>query len=98
MKPSANQEIDIEEYLDRCIAKISVLERLSSIIPVYYIIVGVLEGISRAAGPIACEDWPYIPLLLSENLVVKDPKKEFKDQKIMDDDPDYRSHKYITVF
>ncbi|KAF0554662.1 hypothetical protein F8M41_019005 [Gigaspora margarita] len=111
MKPSANQDIDLEEYVDRCIAKISVLERLSSIIPMYYIVVGALEGISRAAGSAVCEDWPYIPLLLfwtipalwrrvsSGNLVVKDPKKEFRDQKIiMDDDPDDRSHKCFTVF
>ncbi|CAG8689777.1 27694_t:CDS:1 [Dentiscutata erythropus] len=109
MRLSGGQDID--DYINRCTAKVSVLERLSSLIPVYYIIVGVLAGISRATGSIACEDWPYIPLLLSwtipalwrrissGNLVVKDPKVEFGDRRItMVVNPDDRSHKSFTVF
>ncbi|CAG8737465.1 29325_t:CDS:1 [Gigaspora margarita] len=108
MKPSDNQDID--EYVDRCTAKISVLERLSPVISLYYIIIGGLAGISRTTGSNVCDDWPYIPILLSwtipalcrriisGNLVVRDPKKEFRNIKIkMDDDPDDRSQKRITV-
>ncbi|KAF0518657.1 hypothetical protein F8M41_016706 [Gigaspora margarita] len=108
MKPRDNQDID--EYVNRCTAKISVIERLSPVISLYYIIIGGLAGISRTTGSNACEDWPFIPILLlwtipalcrriiSGNLVVRDPKKEFKNIKIiMDDEPDDRSQKRITV-
>jgi hypothetical protein len=90
MKMDENQR-DVDTRIDRCTATASVLERLSSLISVYYIIVGVIAGISRATGTIHhCEGWPYIPLLLSwtipailrrafsGNLVVKDPNDEFK--------------------
>ncbi|CAG8459405.1 31248_t:CDS:2 [Racocetra persica] len=81
----------IEEYVNMCTAKASVLERLSPLISMYYIVIGILSGISRATGSTACEDWPYIPLLLSwtlpalwrrvysGNLVVRDPKVEFSE-------------------
>ncbi|CAG8662144.1 1465_t:CDS:1 [Dentiscutata erythropus] len=103
----------VKEYVDRCTAKTSDLERLSSIIPMYYIIIGVLDGISRAAGSVACDDWPDIPLLLSwtipalwrrissGNLVVKDPKKEFekfREKIIMNVEPGNRGYKPFNVF
>ncbi|CAG8772621.1 484_t:CDS:1, partial [Cetraspora pellucida] len=108
MKPKANK--DITERINRCTAKASVLEKFSSIISMYYIVVGVLAGISRTTGSQICEDWPYIPLLLSwtlpalcrrifyGNLVVKDPKIEFKNITItMEETPDIRRHKRVTV-
>ncbi|RIB19725.1 hypothetical protein C2G38_2082469 [Gigaspora rosea] len=108
MKPRANQGIN--EYVDRCTAKISVLERLSPVISMYYIIIGGLAGISRTTGSHVCEDWPYIPILLSwtipalcrriisGNMVVRDPKKEFEGETIiMDEDPEDRSQKRFTV-
>ncbi|CAG8565465.1 13825_t:CDS:2, partial [Dentiscutata heterogama] len=111
MKWRESQDININKYVDRCTAKVSVLERLSSIIPMYYIIIGAMEGISTATGSTVCEDWPYIPLLLSwtipalwrrissGNLVVKDPKVEFENRRIiMIYDHDDKSHKCITVF
>ena len=95
MKLEPNQDAMI--CIERCTATASVLERLSSLVSVYYIVVGVIAGISRASGMNqTCEDWPYIPLLLSwtipailrrvhsGNLVVKDPNSEFND----DDDDD----------
>ncbi|CAG8753568.1 17838_t:CDS:1, partial [Racocetra fulgida] len=108
MKPRENQ--DIKVHVNRCTAKASVLERLSSVISMYYISVGILAGISRTTGSHTCEDWPYIPLLLtwtipalirriaSGNLVVKDPKVEFKGLTIrIVKDPDIRRRKHVTV-
>ncbi len=101
---------NIREYVGRCTAKASVLERLSAFISAYYIVVGVMAGISRATGSTVCEGWPYIPLLLSwtipaiwrrifsGNLVVKDPNEEFRNIQInMDDDLNARIHKRFTV-
>ncbi|CAG8800365.1 20840_t:CDS:2 [Cetraspora pellucida] len=100
---------DIKEHVNRCTAKASVLEKFSSIISMYYIVVGILAGISRTTGSHICEDWPYIPLLLSwtlpalcrrifsGNLVVKDPKIEFRNITItMEEAPDIRRHKRLT--
>ncbi|CAG8451765.1 5416_t:CDS:2 [Dentiscutata heterogama] len=83
---------------------------LSPVISLYYIIIGALAGISRTTGSHVCEDWPYIPLLLSwtipalwrrissGNLVVKDPKVEFDNIRItMVDDADDTSQKWFTV-
>jgi hypothetical protein len=112
MKMEQNQR-DVETSIERCTATASVLERLSSLISVYYIVVGVIAGISRAIGTVyPCESWPYIPLLLSwtipailrrafsGNLVVKDPNEEFNNavvQITMNKDPQIRTHKYFTV-
>ncbi|CAI2189453.1 5727_t:CDS:2, partial [Funneliformis geosporum] len=76
------------EFLNECVAKSSVLERMASLASLYYIIVGIVSGIVRATGPTVCdEDWPSIPLALCwtlpaifrrtirKNLVVKDPNK-----------------------
>ncbi|POG68902.1 hypothetical protein GLOIN_2v1480417 [Rhizophagus irregularis DAOM 181602=DAOM 197198] len=98
-------------YVDRCTAKASVLERLSSLLPAYYIIVGILAGISMVTESVVCDEWPFIPLLLSwtipailrrgivGNLIVKDPNVEFKLQKVVMDQPndDDRYHKRCTV-
>ncbi|CAG8709699.1 16391_t:CDS:1, partial [Racocetra fulgida] len=94
MKVSENQDKALREKIELCTAKASVLERFSSLISVYYIIVGIMAGISRVLGTVSCQDWPYIPILLSwtipalcrrafsGNLVVKDPKKIFRNSDI----------------
>ncbi|RIA83607.1 hypothetical protein C1645_833544 [Glomus cerebriforme] len=97
-------------YVERCTAKVSVLERLSSLISTYYIIIGIMAGISLVTGSNTCEKWPYIPLLLSwtipalcrrvfsGDLVVKDPNIEFNNvQIIMDINSSDRIHKRFTV-
>ncbi|CAG8605224.1 10229_t:CDS:2 [Funneliformis caledonium] len=61
--------IEQSEHIKACVAKASVLERLSSLASLYYIIIGIISGISRVAGPTICdEDWPSIPLALSWTL------------------------------
>ncbi|RIA81101.1 hypothetical protein C1645_865536 [Glomus cerebriforme] len=82
---------EITTCIKRCTAKVSVLERFMSGVSVYYIVIGSLAGISMVTGPIACESWPYIPLLMSwtipilcwrifsEDVVVNDPNEEFRD-------------------
>ncbi|CAG8614085.1 16207_t:CDS:2 [Acaulospora morrowiae] len=55
----------IEQLAKQCTAKASVLERLSAIGPIYFIIIGMLALISQAQGTINCKDWPHIPFLLS---------------------------------
>src|SRR6266498_764569 len=110
MTLNRTQNQNITTYVDRCIAKASVLERLSAFLSAYYIVVGVMAGISRATGSTVCEGWPYIPLLLSwtipaiwrrifsGNLVVKDPNEEFRDIQInIRDDLDDKIHKRFTV-
>lgn len=86
---------NIMVYVRRCTARVSVLERLSSLVSAYYIIVGVIAAISRATDSKACgEDWPYLSLLLSWTIpavfkrvisgtqVVKDPNDEFRSQNV----------------
>ncbi|CAG8487805.1 1431_t:CDS:1 [Ambispora gerdemannii] len=85
---------DVLERLNECVAGASVLERLSSLASAYYIFVGIIAGITRAIAPRACEDWPFIPLVLSwtlpaiyrriahGKLVVKDPKECLRDDII----------------
>ncbi|CAG8639888.1 18690_t:CDS:2 [Racocetra fulgida] len=105
-----NIEQDMKEHVGRCTAKASVLERFSSVISMYYIVVGVLAGISRTTGLHTCEDWPFIPLLLtwtipalirrikSGNLVVKHPKDELEGLTIkIVKDLDNRRRKRVTV-
>ncbi|CAG8480770.1 17746_t:CDS:1 [Funneliformis caledonium] len=83
------------EIMKECVAKASVLERLSSLASFYYILVGVISGIVRVIGPSVCnEDWPSIPIALSWTLpaifrrtflkyiVVKDPNIKLDDQKV----------------
>ncbi|CAI2173613.1 2987_t:CDS:2 [Funneliformis geosporum] len=93
-KVKKDMEISYQKPQYRPFAKASVLERLSSLVSAYYIVVGVTAGISMTTGPIVCEGWAYIPLLLSWTfpaiwkrgfsgiLVVKDPKKVFENTKI----------------
>ncbi|RGB26776.1 hypothetical protein C1646_674525 [Rhizophagus diaphanus] len=88
-----NEFSKIVKYINRCTARASVLDRISSLVSLYYIVVGVIAAISRTTGQFSCEDWPYISLLLSwtipavfkrafsETLVVKDPNDEFAPQK-----------------
>ncbi|CAG8472149.1 9506_t:CDS:2 [Ambispora leptoticha] len=80
--------------LDECVANASVLERFSSLVAAYYISVGIIAAIARVFGPVVCEDWPYIPLLLAwtlpaiyrriihGRLLVRDPNKRLGDNII----------------
>ncbi|CAG8711215.1 4004_t:CDS:2 [Funneliformis caledonium] len=102
----------IKEYVERCTAKASVLERLSSLVSAYYIMVGLVAGFSMVQGEIVCEGWTYLPLLLSWTipaiwrrgfygiLIVKDPSDVFdKILIIVDNDPKdkLKFHKRATV-
>ncbi|CAB4406898.1 unnamed protein product [Rhizophagus irregularis] len=89
MSVKEDQDKSYKDIIKRCTARASVLERLSSLVSIYYIVVGVIAAISRTTGQFSCEDWPYISLLLSwtipavfkrafsGTLVVKDPNVEF---------------------
>ncbi|CAG8496543.1 4417_t:CDS:2, partial [Racocetra fulgida] len=59
-----------KECIKECIAEASILERLSPLVSAYYIIVGLLSGITRIFSPSACTDWPYISVLLAWTIVV----------------------------
>ncbi|CAG8486262.1 7923_t:CDS:2 [Cetraspora pellucida] len=84
----------IKECIEKAsvLAEASVLERLSSAVSAYYVIVGILSGIYRIFGPSACNDWPYVSVLLSwtmiallmrafyGKLIVKSPNCAFNDK------------------
>ncbi|CAG8753695.1 12708_t:CDS:1, partial [Funneliformis caledonium] len=56
---------------------------------------GIFAGLTRVAGLSACEDWPYIPMVLSwtipaiyrrtvrSNIVVSDPRNILGEQKLI---------------
>src|SRR5437016_1469856 len=79
----------ITDECAECAAEASILDRFSSAVSIYYIIVGIVAGLSRVFGPCVREDWPYIPLALAWTLpavfkriwggimIVHDPKKRF---------------------
>ncbi|CAI2178234.1 6240_t:CDS:1 [Funneliformis geosporum] len=81
---------EIINIIDECTAQASVLERLSSLPPAYYMGVGIFAGISRLVIPRDCEFLPHIPMALiwifpalfrrivGGILVVKDPNEKFK--------------------
>lgn len=108
-----NEKQRICEEIKRCTARASVLERLSSLVSAYYIFAGIIAGVSRVTKPAVCEDWPYIPLLLSwtipsiykriiwGNLIVKNPKIEMaglRPIKLKEvDDEEIKNHKRFTV-
>ncbi|RIB24389.1 hypothetical protein C2G38_2070119 [Gigaspora rosea] len=56
------------------IAEASLLDRLLLGVSAYYILVGIVAGISKAAGPCtddkSLQDWPYIPMLFIWTLPV----------------------------
>ncbi|CAG8748958.1 25972_t:CDS:2, partial [Racocetra persica] len=64
IEPDENQD----ETLKFCVAEASVLDRLSLVVSVYYILIGTLAGIAKVVGPCmpdsSYQDWPYIPLML----------------------------------
>ncbi|CAG8708869.1 1975_t:CDS:1 [Funneliformis caledonium] len=81
----------------QCTGRASVLDRISSLVSVYFIVVGVIAGLSRLHKPPneePCEDWPYIPILLFwtipatikracwGNLIFKDPNQIFRVNEI----------------
>ncbi|CAJ0633559.1 2009_t:CDS:2 [Entrophospora sp. SA101] len=57
-----------EECMKVCVAEASILDRLSYVVSIYYIVVGIFAGIVRAIGPCIKEEWPYIPLVLAWTL------------------------------
>nr|CAG8511159.1 13965_t:CDS:2 [Entrophospora candida] len=80
-----------KEILKNCTAKASVLDRLSSLASGYYIIVGIILGISSMAGQCINGNWSFltgaflwsIPVIVRRTfgtgiLVVKDPKIELR--------------------
>ncbi|CAG8679189.1 14166_t:CDS:1 [Funneliformis mosseae] len=86
-----------KDRIRQCTGRASVLDRMSSIVSVYFIVVGVISGISKLHKPPneePCEDWPYIPMLLFwtvpatikrifwGNLIFKDPNEIFEDNVI----------------
>ncbi|CAG8665784.1 6022_t:CDS:2 [Funneliformis mosseae] len=103
--------IEQSEHIKACVAKASVLERLSSLASLYYIIIGIISGISRVAGPTICDEyWPSIPLALSwtlpaiyrrtirNNLVAFDPDKILGNHQITVNILDYnKSNHYARV-
>ncbi|RIA84829.1 hypothetical protein C1645_783317 [Glomus cerebriforme] len=90
MKLNENNNDEIMTNIKQCTVKASVLERLSSLVSAYYIVVGSLAGISMVTGSVVCESWPYIPSLLSWTIpalcmrifsgdqIVKDPNEVFE--------------------
>ncbi|CAG8707941.1 7051_t:CDS:1, partial [Acaulospora morrowiae] len=102
---------DIKKCVEQCTATASVLERWSSLVSAYFIVVGMLALISKATGKVSCPDWPYIPSLFSwtipaicrrafsGNIVIKDPDDIFKDHYvIVRENKNRRIHKRFTVF
>ncbi|CAG8666960.1 480_t:CDS:1 [Funneliformis caledonium] len=70
-RPFGVHAMNIEQsvLMKACVAKASVLERLSSLASLYYILIGIVSEISRVVRPTICdEDWPSIPLALSWTL------------------------------
>ncbi|CAG8483202.1 8787_t:CDS:1 [Ambispora gerdemannii] len=104
----------LERLEEECIANASVLERLSSLTLAYYILIGIIAGIARVIGPFSCEDWPYIPLAFCwtltaiyrrtthGELLVKDPEKKIKSEKIYvmnsdDNDNKVQTHTRVVL-
>ncbi|GBB88026.1 hypothetical protein RclHR1_14540005 [Rhizophagus clarus] len=98
--------------IKRCTARASVLERLSSLVSAYYILVGIIAGISKVTTLFDCEDWPFIPLLLAwtipaickriiwGNLVVKNPIAEMENLRpivLTEIDDESKNHKLFSV-
>lgn len=75
------------ECVNECIAEASLLDRFSSIVSAYYILVGIFVAMYRMLGPCTPQDWPYFPLSLTWTLpaiykrvyggkiIVNDPRK-----------------------
>ncbi|CAG8684809.1 7245_t:CDS:2, partial [Funneliformis caledonium] len=86
MKLNIEKNKIIKEYVVLCTAKASVLERLSSLVSAYYIMIGLTARFSMVQGKIVCE--------------VKDPSDVFdKIQIIVDNDPKdkLKFHKCVTI-
>ncbi|GBB88025.1 hypothetical protein RclHR1_14540004 [Rhizophagus clarus] len=110
LEQSERQRIYTE--IRRCMARASVLERLSSLVSAYYILVGIIAGISRVTTPAVCEDWPYIPLLFAwtipaiykrviwGHLIVKNPIEEMENIRpivLTEIDEESKNHKRFSV-
>src|SRR5205823_6751648 len=90
--PLSQQEI--LTIVKGCAAEASILDRLSSFVSIYFILVGILSGIGRTFGPCVWEDWPLIPPALAWTLpavfkrfyggiiVVHDPKNKLDGDRI----------------
>ncbi|CAG8684556.1 3465_t:CDS:1, partial [Funneliformis mosseae] len=100
-KPTITREM--EAITEECTAQASVLERLSSLAPAYYMGIGIFAGISRLFDRRDCEFWPHVPLALSWTipaifrriiggiLVVKDPNESIR--KFVEEHEKYEIYK-----
>ncbi|CAJ0628044.1 3011_t:CDS:2 [Entrophospora sp. SA101] len=98
-----------KELMKGCVAEASILDRLSYMVSIYYIVVGIFAGISRAIGPCIKEEWPYIPLTLAWTLpaifkkvvggivVVHNPNKKIVGKIIVKDSPMDRRYNIIET-
>src|SRR5688572_27751336 len=84
--------------MERCLAKPSILDQITSLGSIYYILFGVFTGIFRAVGPCLSADWPYLSLCISwalfpiimktrRKVVVGDPRDIFL-EKVKDEPED----------
>ncbi|CAG8507829.1 9649_t:CDS:2 [Diversispora eburnea] len=96
--------------INACVAKSSVLERLGSLVTVYFVLVGTITAIAKLAGKNHCEDWTYIPMILSWTLpaiyirtikgriVVFDPCEKLRNERIIVKNlPDGRSDSRVYI-
>lgn len=109
----SDQDPQVIQSLEECIAEASPLDRLSSLASAYYVFVGIFAGITKAMNIGHCigEDWPYLPLALAWTLpavykrviggrmVVRDPRERLEK---LEKDPNERIEKsenksYIVV-
>ncbi|CAG8792580.1 10069_t:CDS:2, partial [Dentiscutata erythropus] len=70
IKPNKSQKHILKDW----VSEASLLDRLLMGVSAYYIVVGIVAGISKAAGPCtddkSLQDWPYIPILFIWTLPV----------------------------
>ncbi|CAG8687379.1 24048_t:CDS:1 [Cetraspora pellucida] len=83
------------EHINECISEASLLDRFSSLVSAYYIIVGIFVAMYRMLGPCTPQDWPYFPLTLAWTLpaiykrvyggkvVANDPRKLLRNDRII---------------
>jgi hypothetical protein len=88
----SDQDPEVIQSLEECIAEASPLDRLSSLASAYYVFVGIFAGITKAVNIGHCTevDWPYLPLALTWTLpavykrvfggkmVVRDPRERLE--------------------
>lgn len=100
---------NIYRNLKKNIIEASILERLSLLFPIYYIIIGIISGLVRAFGPCSTTDWPYTPLLLiwtipviwnrgyKGKIVAIDPNSNISDNSIKIEDVNEHTGNNINI-